>query len=302
MENDLLPREINLAALGTTRQVLGRFGFRPHRRLGQNFLVNAGVVARIVSAAEISPEEVVVEVGPGIGTLTRALAAVARQVLAIETDVRLLPILAYTLGAFKNVRVVQADVRRVHLGEVVQQTGTSSFKVVANLPYYLTSVFLRQLLASEQGCQLAVLMVQREVAQRLLSSPGSKDYGVLTVVVKYFAEVSVVVQVGPENFWPRPEVASTVVRLVRRREPPVEVGNEELFFRVVRAAFAQRRKMLLNSLVGGLGWPKDLVHKVLLEEGIAPERRADDLSLAEFAALSRAFWRRRRDRLSWNTS
>lgn len=297
----MLPREVNLANLAATRAVLARFGFRPRHELGQNFLINPGIVDRMVAAAEIAPEEVVVEVGPGIGTLTRALAAAARQVLAVEVDARLLPILAFTLGAFGNVRVIQADVRRLSLGKLVQEGGASSFKLVANLPYYLTSAFLRQLLTGEPGCQLAVLTVQREVAQRLLASPGSKDYGVLTVAVAYFAEVKVVAQVGREGFWPRPEVASTVVRLVRRREPPVEVGDQALFFRVLRAAFAQRRKTLLNSLVGGLGWPKELVHKVLVDEGIAPARRAEDLSLAEFAALSRALGRRRREWLLWNT-
>ena len=226
VENDFLPPETDLATVKATRAVLQRFGLEPHHRWGQNFLVNGGVVRRIVAAAELHPREVVLEVGPGVGTLTRALAAAAGEVVAVEVDAGLLPVLSYTLGAFSNVRVVRADVRRVSLEDLAREAGALSFKIVANLPYYLTSFFLQQLLAKETSCQLGVLMVQREVAARLLASPGSKDYGMLTVALQYYAEARVVTQVGVDSFWPRPTVTSTVLKLVRRREPGVKVDDE----------------------------------------------------------------------------
>lgn len=289
VEHEVLPLEIDLASRKTTQRVLRRFGLRPRHRLGQNFLVNGRVVERMVAAAELGPEEVVVEVGPGIGTLTRVLATRVRQVVAVEVDAQLVRVLAYTLGALANVRLVQADVRYLSLDGLAREAGISSFKVVASLPYYLTSLFLRRLLTGERGFSLGVLMVQREVARRLLALPGSKDYGVLTVAVQYHAEVTPVIHVGPADFWPRPQVASTVLRLRRRHRPPVEVGEEDFFFRLIRAAFSQRRKALANALAEGLGEPKERVRAVLGEEGFGAKLRAEELSLADFAALSRRF-------------
>lgn len=278
-----------MAQRENTREVLRRFGLVPRHRLGQNFLVSPKTVERIISAASIGPEDLVIEVGPGIGTLTRALAVAAGRVVAVEIDQRLLPVLAFTLGAFGNVRIVHADVRKISLQRLAREEGAASFKVVANLPYYLTSVFLRKLLTTESACRLAVLMVQREVAERLLAGPGSRSYGLLTIAVQYYAEVSRVTRVGPEQFWPRPEVHSEVVRLCRRPQPAAEVGEEGFFFRLVRAAFAHRRKALLNSLSQGLGLSKEAVRKVLGAAGVAETARAENLSLGELADLSRAF-------------
>jgi 16S rRNA (adenine1518-N6/adenine1519-N6)-dimethyltransferase len=257
-------------------------------------LVSRETVRRIVAAADLGPDDVVVEVGSGLGTLTRALAATAGRVVALEVDAGLLPVLGYTVGALANVRIVLADVRRTSLSGLAREEGATRFKVVANLPYYLTSAFLRQLLTREPGFTLAVLTVQREVAERLLAVPGSKAYGLLTVAVSYFAEVRRIAEVGREKFWPRPEVDSTVVRLVRRSQPPVEVGDEEFFFGLVRAGFGRRRKILLNALEAGLGLPKERVRAVLSEQGFSETCRAEELSLEDYAALSRAFIRYRK--------
>ncbi|MCR4420343.1 MAG: 16S rRNA (adenine(1518)-N(6)/adenine(1519)-N(6))-dimethyltransferase RsmA [Clostridia bacterium] len=294
MAAEILPPEVDLASPAVTRAVVRRFNLRPRPRRGQHFLVSRETVRRIVAAADLGPDDVVVEVGSGLGTLTRALAATAGRVVALEVDAGLLPVLGYTVGALANVRIVLADVRRTSLSGLAREEGATRFKVVANLPYYLTSAFLRQLLTREPGFTLAVLTVQREVAERLLAVPGSKAYGLLTVAVSYFAEVRRIAEVGREKFWPRPEVDSTVVRLVRRSQPPVEVGDEEFFFGLVRAGFGRRRKILLNALEAGLGLPKERVRAVLSEQGFSETCRAEELSLEDYAALSRAFIRYRK--------
>ncbi|MGB9886940.1 MAG: 16S rRNA (adenine(1518)-N(6)/adenine(1519)-N(6))-dimethyltransferase RsmA [Moorellales bacterium] len=302
MVNDNLPPQVDLASPAVTRALVRRFDIRPRHRLGQHFLVSRDTVERIIAAADLRPGELVIEVGAGLGTLTRALATVAERVIALEIDPRFLPVLACTVGDYGNVEVVPADVRRTSLDRLARERGASAFKVVANLPYYLTSVFLRQLLTREQGFTAAVLTVQREVAERLLAAPGTKAYGLLSVAVQYFAEVKRVAEVGREQFWPRPEVASTVVRLVRRSRPPVEVGEEEFFFRLVRSGFGRRRKTLLNALEAGLGLSKERLREVLKAQGLPENCRAEELGLEDWAALSRALGSRpgKEDR-RWNT-
>lgn len=284
----------DIATIEATRAVIARFKLKAQHRLGQNFLVSSSIVQNIVASADISPDEVVLEVGPGIGTLTQGLASRARSVLAVEVDRNLLPVLQFTLSNCPNVRVIHADIRKVSLDNMALEAGVDTLKVVANLPYYLTSYFIHQLV--ESRCfRVAVLMVQREVAQRLTARPGGKDYGILSVAAQYHSEISRVAQAGPQHFWPRPQVSSTVLRLVRRPHPPVEVGDEQFFFKLIRAAFGQRRKMLVNSLEAGLELPREIVREVMAGEGIRETKRAEELSLKEFAALGRAFLGRERN-------
>lgn len=288
-----------VATPAATRQILKRHGLRLKKGLGQHFLVEPRIVREIVEGAELGPEEVVVEVGPGIGTLTQALAQHAGLVIALELDRTLLPVLEETVGQYPNVRVVQGDALKVDLDELVTSqlpgftgAGLPFYKVVANLPYYITTPLLMRFLESGYRIHSLVLMVQQEVAQRILAAPGSKAYGALSVAVQYRAHASLVTRVPPGVFMPPPEVASAVVRLVMRTEPAVKVPDERLYFALVKAAFGRRRKTLLNALAhGGFGPARDEWEGLLMEARIDSRRRGEDLSLEEFAAVCSVLWR-----------
>ncbi|MGO0121641.1 16S rRNA (adenine(1518)-N(6)/adenine(1519)-N(6))-dimethyltransferase RsmA [Desulfothermobacter acidiphilus] len=271
------------------RALLARLGIRPRKRWGQHFLVCRGVLDKVIAAAELSPSDTVVEIGPGLGVLTSRLLERAGRVLAIELDPLLAAWLRSQLGDHPRLTLVCADALQCDLESMVLAAGgTAPYKVVANLPYYLTSPLLVRLLTSSWSVGLMVLMVQKEVALRLLATPGTKEYGSLSVLVQYRAVPSLVALVSPRNFYPPPEVDSAVVRLQVRTRPPVEVGDEELFFRLVRAAFAQRRKTLLNALAAACPeWGKEGWRERLRAAGIDPGRRGETLSLEEFARLAR---------------
>ncbi|GFN21731.1 MAG: 16S rRNA (adenine(1518)-N(6)/adenine(1519)-N(6))-dimethyltransferase RsmA [Thermoanaerobacteraceae bacterium] len=268
-------------------------GLSPRKSLGQNFLVDANIARKMAKEARLRPEDVVVEIGPGLGALTLELARRARMVVALEIDRGLVRALQEILVDRPNVRLVEGDALKADFdGLVAKALGLQdrgrlpAYKVVANLPYYITSPLLRRLLESgfHIGCML--LMLQAEVARRLVAPPGGKEYGALTVLVQYYARPEIVMQVPRTVFFPRPEVDSAVVRLDLHARPPVEVGDRDFFFRVVRAAFAQRRKTLANalrSLVGARG----PVEEALAAAGINSSRRGETLSLEEFAYLSR---------------
>ncbi|CCO08579.1 16S rRNA (adenine(1518)-N(6)/adenine(1519)-N(6))-dimethyltransferase RsmA [Desulforamulus hydrothermalis] len=285
-----------LTSPSAVREIIRAHGFKVRKALGQNFLLDANIIEKIVQAAELSREDLVFEIGPGLGTLTRRLARSAGQVIAVELDTNLLPILAETLADFPNTRVVHGDALQAdfdklageYAGGIFGQPGRG-YKLVANLPYYITTPLLMHLLTGGFNLQCLVVMMQKEVADRLLAPPGGKDYGSLSVAVQYYTVPEVVARVPKTVFFPAPEVDSAVVRLTRRAVPPVQVTSEALFFKVVRAAFGQRRKTLLNSLTGSGLAARENWLQVLAAAGIDPARRGETLTMQEFAALANAF-------------
>jgi 16S rRNA (adenine1518-N6/adenine1519-N6)-dimethyltransferase len=269
------------------KEVLRRHGFSFKKQLGQNFLIDERVLTRIVDAAELGPDDGVFEIGPGAGVLTRWLAERAKRVVAVEKDAALRPVLAETLAGCENVVLRFADALQLDLAPLwTEFSGCRRVVMAANLPYYVTTPLLFHVLESRVPLDTMVLMVQREVADRLTASPGGKDYGALTVAVQYHTTVERVCVVHPGAFLPPPNVDSTVVRLRRRRRPAVDVLDEAAFFRIVRAAFSVRRKTLLNALSSGLGMDKDQCRMWLEASGIDPNRRGETLNLHEFAALA----------------
>lgn len=274
-----------IASPQVTNHILHRFKLRADKKLGQNFLIDETVVRRIIEAAELTPEDTVLEVGPGIGTLTQGLAESGADVVAVELDKRLLPVLDVTLEGYDNVRIVNGDILQVDIMEQVQKP---DFKCCANLPYYITTPIIFAILEKRLPMERLVVMVQKEVAERMAAKPGSKDYGALSVAIQYFTEPEIAFIVPPSSFIPAPSVDSAVIVCKRRSTPPVEVCDENLFFRVVKAAFSLRRKMLSNSLKN-MGIKGEQVNKWLELAGVDGKRRAETLSLEDFAALTNTF-------------
>ena len=274
-----------MASPQVTQHILNRFKLRADKKLGQNFLIDENVVHQIVEAAELSEADIVLEVGPGIGTLTQGLAESKAQVVAVELDTRLLPVLATTLEGYDNVRVVHGDILKVN---IMEEVGAPSFKVCANLPYYITTPIIFALLEKRLPMERLVAMVQKEVAERMAAQPGGKDYGALSVAIQYYTEPEIAFIVPPTSFIPAPAVDSAVIVCKRREKPPVEVCDEALFFRVVKAAFSLRRKMLSNSLKN-MGIKAEQVAKWLELADVDGKRRAETLSLEDFAKLTNSF-------------
>ncbi|MBX5437262.1 MAG: 16S rRNA (adenine(1518)-N(6)/adenine(1519)-N(6))-dimethyltransferase RsmA [Alicyclobacillaceae bacterium] len=288
------PDPFRLAQPRQLKEVLARHGFTLKHGLGQHFLVDAGVLRDIVEAAGIGSEDGAFEVGPGAGVLTACLGHVARRVLAVEKDPALRPVLAETLDGLHNVEVRFADVLDLDLRDLwAAFADCRRVAVVANLPYYVTTPILFRLLEAGVRMDVIVLMVQREVAERLAAHPGSKSYGALSVAVQYRAEVQRLRRVGPGCFLPPPDVESAVVRLRLRSQPAVEVDDDARLFQVVRAAFGTRRKTLRNALRAGLGLSGDECEALLAEAGIDASRRGETLSLEEFAAIANTWGRMR---------
>ncbi len=271
-----------IASPKVTRRILKTFGLHASRRLGQNFLIDAAVVRGIVDTAEIVPGDRVLEIGPGIGTLTQGLAEAGADVIAVEIDKKLPAVLAQTLAGYDNVRVVPGDILKTDIPALM---GSAPFKVVANLPYYITTPILLALLEQRLPIRRIVTMVQREVAERMTAPPGGRDYGALSVAVQYHTEPLAAFLVSPRSFLPSPAVESAVMDCVVRETPAVRVPDEKLFFQVVRASFAQRRKTLSNAL-RSLGLSRDAVDRAMARAEIDPIRRGETLSLAEFARLT----------------
>ena len=274
-----------IASPQVTQHILNRFKLRADKKLGQNFLIDETVVHQIVAAAELSEADTVLEVGPGIGTLTQGLAESKARVVAVELDTRLLPVLATTLNGYDNVRVVHGDILKVN---IMEEVGAPSFKVCANLPYYITTPIIFALLEKRLPMERLVAMVQKEVAERMAAQPGGKEYGALSVAIQYYTEPKIAFIVPPTSFIPAPAVDSAVIVCKRREKPPVEVCDEGLFFRVVKAAFSLRRKMLSNSLKN-MGIKSEQVAKWLELAGVDGKRRAETLSLEDFAKLTNSF-------------
>lgn len=269
---------------GVTRHILKAFNLHASKRLGQNFLIHGGTVEAIVETADICPGDRVLEIGPGIGTLTQGLAEAGASVTAVELDKKLPAVLAETLSGYDRVRIVGGDILKTDIPALM---GEEPFKVVANLPYYITTPILLTLLERRLPITRIVTMVQREVAERMIALPGGRDYGALSVAVQYYTEPRLAIEVSPRCFLPPPAVESAVMDCVVRKTPPVAVEDEKHFFRVVRAAFGQRRKTIGNALKS-LGLPRDILQGALSKAGIDPLRRGETLSLSEFAALAGA--------------
>ena len=274
-----------IASPNVTQHILHRFKLRADKKLGQNFLIDHSVVQRIVEAAELSDKDTVLEVGPGIGTLTQGLAESKAEVVAVELDKRLLPVLATTLEGYDNVRIVNGDILKV---DIMAEVGQKEFKCCANLPYYITTPIIFALIEKRLPMERLVAMVQKEVAERMAAKPGGKEYGALSVAIQYYTVPEIAFIVPPESFIPAPSVDSAVIVCKRREKPAVAVEDEELFFKVVKAAFSLRRKMLNNSLKN-MGIDSAQCAAWLERAGIDGKRRAETLSLEEFAALANTF-------------
>lgn len=274
---------------GNTIAVLERYGFSFQKKYGQNFLIDRQILEGIIDAAQISREDFVLEIGPGIGTLTQYLCEAAKEVLAVEVDRHLIPILEDTLSSYSNVEVICQDILKLDLIRLVEEkNGGRPIKVVANLPYYITTPIIMSLFESHLPLESITIMVQKEVADRMQEKPGSKDYGALSLAVQYYARPEVVLQVSSSAFIPRPKVGSAVIRLISHKSHPVDVSDEAYLFQVIRASFNQRRKTLVNGLKNapGIRVPREQIAQVIEAMGLPATVRGETLTLEQFADLS----------------
>ena len=275
-----------------TIEVLQKYGFVFQKRFGQNFLIDTHVLDRIIGASEITKDDFVLEIGPGIGTMTQYLAEAAREVTAVEIDDALIPILQDTLKEWDNVSVIHGDILKTDIKKIADEKNQGKpIKVVANLPYYITTPIIMGLFESHVPVESITVMVQKEVADRMQTGPGSKDYGALSLAVQYYANPEIVANVPPNCFMPRPTVGSAVIKLTRHKEMPVEVQDEKLMFRLIRASFNQRRKTLSNSLKNSqeLDYTKEQVEQCIQAAGLPGNIRGEALDLGKFAELANAF-------------
>lgn len=272
-----------------TVAVLQRYQFNFQKKFGQNFLIDGHVVDKIIAAAEITKDDVVLEIGPGIGTMTQRLCEEAGDVIAVEIDRNLIPILTNdTCKDYTNLRIINEDILKLDLRDILFEYGFRPVKVVANLPYYITTPILMKLLEDRLPVVSITVMVQKEVAERMETGPGTKDYGALSLAVQYYAEPYLAANVPPNCFMPRPNVGSAVIRLTLHDKPPVEVRDEKLLFALIRASFNQRRKTLVNGLCNAqeLPYTKEQVTEALAELGFSPTVRGETLTLSDFARLA----------------
>ena len=272
-----------------TISILQKYNFNFQKKFGQNFLIDTNVLNRIIAAAEITKEDCLLEIGPGIGTMTQYLAESAGEVVAVEIDKNLIPILEDTLSGYDNVTVINQDILKLDIGKIVEErNGGEPIKVVANLPYYITTPIIMRLFESHVPLKSITIMVQKEVADRMQVGPGTKDYGALSLAVQYYAKPEIVANVPPNCFIPRPNVGSAVIRLTRHETPPVQVQDEKKMFSLIRASFNQRRKTLVNGLCNAseLQLSKEQVAGALEEMGLSPTIRGEALTLEQFAKLS----------------
>ncbi len=288
-----------MATLGNpknTIEVLQKYNFNFQKKFGQNFLIDTRVLEEIIDAAEITRDDFVLEIGPGIGTMTQYLCEAAREVVAVEIDTNLIPILKDTLSAYDNVEVLNQDILKVDIASLAKERNNDKpIKVVANLPYYITTPIIMGLFESHVPIDSITIMVQKEVADRMQEGPGSKEYGALSLAVQYYAKPEIVVNVPPSCFMPQPKVGSAVIRLTRHEQSPVEVEDEKLMFQVIRASFNQRRKTLANGLnnFGSFGLSKEEIQSCIEELGVPVNIRGEALSLEQFAELANIINRHR---------
>lgn len=276
-----------------TLQVLDKYNFSFQKRFGQNFLIDAHILDKIVSGAGVTEEDTVLEIGPGIGTMTQYLCERAGKVIAVEIDKALIPILNDTLSTYDNVTIINDDILRVDIAKLVrEQNDGRPIKVVANLPYYITTPIIMGLFEAHVPLESITIMVQKEVAERMQVGPGTKDYGALSLAVQYYAKPEIIVYVSPECFIPKPNVGSAVIKLHRYEKPPVDIVNEDFMFRVIRAAFNQRRKTLSNAIVNAsdIKATREMVQETLREMNLDENIRGEKFSLDQFAKFSNLLW------------
>jgi 16S rRNA (adenine1518-N6/adenine1519-N6)-dimethyltransferase len=289
MTGDKKMRQPYLGDPKDTIEVLQKYDFAFQKRFGQNFLIDKHVLEKIIDASEITGDDMVLEIGPGIGTMTQYLSVAAREVVAVEIDRTLIPILEDTLSDFPNVTVINEDILKVDIKKISEEkNGGKPIKVVANLPYYITTPIIMGLFESHVPLDSITIMVQKEVADRMKTGPGSKEYGALSLAVQYYAKPQIVANVPPNCFMPRPKVGSAVIKLTKYEQPPVYVENEKLLFQIIRASFNQRRKTLINGLknYSGLSYTKERLEKALTNCNLALNVRGEALTLEEFAKLA----------------
>ncbi|WP_027623601.1 16S rRNA (adenine(1518)-N(6)/adenine(1519)-N(6))-dimethyltransferase RsmA [Clostridium lundense] len=266
-----------------TKEIVSKYNFKFTKSLGQNFLIDSQVLMDIVDGAEVNKNDFIIEIGPGVGTLTKELLKVSKKVTAIELDSDLVPILKEELKEYENFSIINKDALKVDFDEVIGKE--ESVKLVANLPYYVTTPIIAKLLNEHYKFKSLTIMIQKEVGERIAAEPNTKEYGALSLLVQYYCDIKVIRKVSPASFIPRPKVDSIVIRLDRLDTPKVKVEDEKLFFKIIRASFNMRRKTLWNALKS-LGINKDLLEKALEEAGIDPKRRGETLSINEFGKLS----------------
>lgn len=282
---------------GITKEIINKYNIRLTKSLGQNFLIDDNIVKRIADSACINSSDLIIEVGPGIGNMTRELASRAGRVVAVEIDSHLIPALSENLKEFSNVTIINKDIMKININETIRESFANAgseitaVKVVANLPYYITTPIIMKFLEEKTVVELLVFMIQKEVAQRMTASPGGKDYGALSVVVQYYSNPEKAFDVSPNCFIPRPNVDSTVIKLDILKTPPVELIDEDIFFRTIKASFGQRRKTLVNALSnsGYFNKTKEEIKEILKSMGVEEKRRGETLTIMQFAELSNAF-------------
>lgn len=282
---------MKLYSPATIKDIRERYGFRLTKSLGQNFLTDKNIIDNIIEASNIGENDLVIEIGPGIGVITKEAAAKAGSVIAVEIDKNLIPILQETLADETNVKIINRDILKTDLTAVIEEEKKNfpqmeSVRIIGNLPYYITTPIIMKLLEDGVLADSITVMMQKEVADRIKAAPGNKERGALSVAVQYYCQVVKVTDVPKEVFVPAPKVDSTVLRLDIRKEKPVELKDDKLFFKAVKSGFAQRRKTLLNSLASGTGLGKDKIGQILEEAGIDPGRRAETLDIDEFAKIA----------------
>jgi 16S rRNA (adenine1518-N6/adenine1519-N6)-dimethyltransferase len=271
-----------------TMSVLQKYNLTAQKRYGQNFLVDSNVLNKIVESAGITKEDTVLEIGPGIGSLTQYLCESAKNVICVEIDTKMIPVLEDTLSEYENVRVINEDILKVDIDALIKESGADKIKVVANLPYYITTPIIMGLLEKEANIDSITVMIQKEVALRMQEGPSSKDYGALSLAVAFYSDANIKMTVSPNCFIPRPNVDSAVIRLDVLDEPKVSVKDKDRMFRIIKGAFEQRRKTLTNALSHSSAFKTDKnnIEKALLEMGKSPSIRGEELTLEEFAHLS----------------
>jgi 16S rRNA (adenine1518-N6/adenine1519-N6)-dimethyltransferase len=292
MQRNFLEWRIRMPTLGNpkgTIEILQKYQFTFQKKFGQNFLIDTNILEKIIASAGITKEDCVLEIGPGIGTMTQYLAEAAREVIAVEIDSSLIPILEDTLSTYDNVSIIHNDILKVNINQLVEEKNQGRpIKVVANLPYYITTPIIMGLFESHVPLESITIMVQKEVADRMQVGPGTKDYGALSLAVQYYSKPEVVAYVAPTCFIPKPNVGSAVIRLTRHANPPVQPKNEAFMFSLIRASFNQRRKTLMNGLTNatGLQVTKEMVQQALEEMKLSPTIRGEALTLEQFSLLS----------------
>ncbi len=283
-----------IASPKKTIEIIKKYDFAFQKKFGQNFLIDSHVLNKIITSSNITKEDVVIEIGPGIGSLTQQLAENAKQVIAVEIDKKLIPILEDTLSDYNNITIINEDILKVDIVKLVEEKNDNKpIKVVANLPYYITTPIIMGLFESNVPVDSITVMVQKEVADRMKAKPGTKDYGALSLAVGYYSEPYIVANVPPNCFMPRPKIGSAVIKLTKHKQPPVDVEDAKLLFKIIRASFNQRRKTLINGLYNNLDgmFDKDQLKQAIENIGLKLNVRGETLSLEEFSNLANELYK-----------